>query len=443
VGTILTSVVVAYFLMISYRLKSAFYLFIFLIPFLPKYIGFGLNGIPLSLIRILLMIFFIVVVISYMQNRVYIIKWISKVYQHNKILINTLLLFSILKIISLSLGSRELKQYILLYNDFLLTGFLFVLTTLIITSEKDIDRMAKTFFYGYFIVLIIVLIESFLKFPPLSIFMSGNMDLSKDFSTSVFRDGHYRASGSFTTPITLGEYLTILFPIVTAYIYKYKQKYSLIFKSTFFILYLYAIYASGSRGPILMLAVMIYIYLLMYLYRGSQVTRFIANIFNVIIVGIVFYIAFYYISNLIASFHGRFDLLEGGEEAISATSRALQYVRVYEIMQEAPFFGFGRIDNFSTFLGFTIDNRYFWMIMEVGIIGIFVHFFFLFILVKTALNLYKSSHRDYYVLPILLSILLYIPYKFLTVGTANLLYLYIFAGLISVLNVLQNARLKI
>lgn len=435
-GAILTLAVSAYFLVTSYRVKNAFYLFIFLIPFLPKYIGFSLGGAPLSLIRILLLIFFIIVVISFMQNREYITKWTSKVYQQNKVLINLLLLFSILKIISLSLGSRELKQYIMLYNDFLLTGFVFVLTTLLVTSEEDIDRVAKMFFYGYVIVLLLVLIESFIKHPLLTIFMSGEMDLARDYSQSIFRGDHYRASGSLITPIALGEYLIVLFPIVTAYMYR--RKYSLILKTVFFALFLYAIYATGSRGPVLMLAIMVYIYLLMFLYKGNQTIRFVTNVFNIIIVGAVFYFAFSYVSNLIANFHGRFDLLEGGEETISATSRALQYVRVYEIMQEAPFFGFGRLTNFSDFLGFTIDNRYFWMIMEVGIIGISVYFFFLFILVKMAFSLYKSPYRSYYVHPILLSILLYIPYKLLTVSPSNLLFLYIFAGMICVLKVLQN-----
>ncbi len=439
-GTVLTLAVSAYFFLISYRLKSTFYLFIFLIPFLPKYIGFSLGGMPLSLIRILLLIFFIAVVISFIQNREYITKWTSRVYRENKVLINTLLLFSVLKIVSLSLGSRELKQYIMLYNDFLLTGFVFVLTTILVTSEEDIDRMAKMFFYSYVIVLLLVLVESFVKHPLFSIFMSAGMDLGKDYSKSVFRGDHYRVSGSFLTPITLGEYLIVLFPIVTAYMYR--RKYSLILKGTFFALFLYAVYACGSRGPVLMLAIMVYIYLLMHLYRGNQITRFVTNVFNIIIVGVAFYFAFSYVSDLIANFSGRFDLIEGGQEEISSTSRALQYVRVYEIMQESPYFGLGRLTNFSDVLGFTIDNRYFWMIMEVGIIGMSVYFFFLFILVKTAYSLYKAPYRSYYTLPILLSILLYIPYKFLTVGPSNLLYLYIFAGMICVLKVLQNKRDK-
>jgi len=436
VGTVLTLVVSAYFLLVSYKLKKAFYFFIFLIPFVPKYIGFNI-GIPLTLKRIILMIIFMVVTISFIQNKEYITKWLSEVYQQNKVLINTLLLFSVLKVVSLSLGSMELKQYIMLYNDFLLTGFVFILTTLLVTSEEDIDRMAKMFFYGFVIVLILVLVESFVKHPLYTIFMSGGMN-SRDYSLGAFREHSYRAQGSFNTSITLGEYLIILFPIVTAYIYR--QKYSFVFKALFFVLFLYSVYATGTRAPVLMFSIMIYIYMLIILYsRGTPITRFTANLLNIVFMSIFFYFAYLYVFDLIHNFQGRFDLISDQEER-SATSRALQYVRVYEKISEAPFFGLGRMSNYTDVLKFTIDNRYFWMLLEVGIIGISVYFFFLFTLVKTAFNLYKSPHRSYYIFPLLLSILVYIPYKFLTVSSENLIYIYIFAGLISVLKVLQKEK---
>ncbi len=440
-GAVLTIVVSAYFFMIFHRLKFAFFLFVFLLPFLPKYIGFGMGGegMALSLKRIIVMILFISLVLSFTQNREYISQRISLVYQQNKMLINLLLLFSILKVISLSLNSWQLLYYIMLFNDFLLTGFVFILTILLITSKEDINRLVKMFFYGYVIVLILTLIESFTQYPLLGIFMSGGMQLEKDYSESVFRGAHYRASGSFLTSITLGEYLVLLFPIAVAYIYRHK--YSLILKVVFFLLFCYAVYSTGSRSTILMSVVMIYFYLLIILYRGDQLTRFIVNIFNLILAGFSFYFIYNYISNLVMNFHGRYDLLGVDSETISSTSRALQYVRVYDIMHEAPFFGFGRMMNFRDFLGSAIDNRYFWMIMEVGIIGISVYFLFLFTLAKTALNLYKSPYKNDYAFPFLLSVLLYIPYKVLTVGDANLIYLDILLGLICVMKVIQNDKI--
>lgn len=440
-GVILTLAVSAYFSIISYRVQLAYFFFVFLIPFLPKYIGFGVGGegFALSLKRILLMILFMSIVLSFTQNSIYIYKRVSQVYRQNKILINLLLLFFVIKVVSLSLNSRELPLYIMLFNDFLFSIFIFLLTILVIDSEENIHRLAKIFFYSYTIVLILVLIESILKFPLLSMFASGQMELTRDYSEGFIRAGRYRTNGGFANPILLGEYLVMLFPLVLAYMYR--NQYALTLKIGYLLLFIYAIYLSGSRSAILMSAVMVYFYLMLALYRGSRLSRFIAILFNLIIFSIIFYLVFDYISNLIVNFSGRFDFISDEGER-SSISRALQYVVIYDKMHEAPFFGFGRERNYLMIFKelHAVDNYYFWTILEVGIIGISVYSFFLYSLVRTALSQYKVSYRGYYLLALIIAILMSIFYQNLMANPANHIYLYIFAGLICVMKVLQNEK---
>jgi len=125
-GTALTLVVSAYFFIVSYRLQFAYFLFVFLIPFLPKYIGLGVGseGFALSLKRILLMILFMWTAVSFTQHREHITKRIFLVYRQNKLLINLLLLLFAIKIFSLTINSRELSQYIALVDDFLSSVFI-------------------------------------------------------------------------------------------------------------------------------------------------------------------------------------------------------------------------------------------------------------------------------------------------------------------------------
>ncbi len=440
-GTIITVAVSAYFFIISYRLQFAYFFFVFLIPFLPKYIGIGVSdeGFALSLQRILLLILFISASVSFMQNSKYILKWISLVYQQNKILINLLLVLFVIKVLSLSLNSREFTSYMMLFFDFLFSIFIFILTILLIDSEETIHRLVKIFFYGYNIVLILVVIESILKFPLLSILISSNIELTRDYSEGLIRGGSYRVNGSFISPIPLGEYLVIMFPIIVSYMVR--NKYSLLLKVIYFLLFIYAIYSTGSRSAILMSGVMVYLYFIFILYRSNQYSRFVAYVLNLIVFVIVFYFVYNYISDLIMSFHGRFDKL-GSEETASSTSRALQYVAVYNKMLEAPFFGFGRVRNFVTMFDFfAIDNYYFWMILEVGIIGVSVYFLFLYTLVKTGLDQYNSIDKNYYLSALIISIILNILYQILVSAPENLIYLYIFAGLICVMKILKNNKL--
>jgi O-antigen ligase len=136
-------------------------------------------------------------------------------------------------------------------------------------------------------------------------------------------------------------------------------------------------------------------------------------------------------------FTGRFDKIT--DEAVrSSTSRALQYIRVFDKISEAPFFGFGRTRNFTDLLGSAIDNYYFWLTLEVGIFGILIYLSFLYFLVRTAFNQYKKSFKNYYLLPLLISILISVLFQFLMANPANHIFLYIFVGLISVMKVLQN-----
>ncbi len=376
--------------------------------------------------------------VSFTQNSGYISKRISLVYQQNKILINLLLLLFAVKVLSLSLGSRQVSQYITLIDDFLVSIFIMILTLLLVDSEETIHRLVKIIFYGYTIVLVLVAVETIMKFPLLSIFASGQIQ-TRDASEAFIRGGGYRATGSFSNPIVLGYYLVALLPVIIAYIHR--NKYSLIFKIAYLIFIMYAIYSTGSRSSILMTGVIMYLYIIFILYRGSQFIRFVITVFNLILVSIIFYFLVDYISDLIMNFTGRFDIIVDESER-SSTSRALQYIKIYNKMHEAPFFGFGRMRNFTDFLHFTIDNYYFWFILEVGLIGISIYFLYLFTLVKTAYNQYKLYPQSYYILPLLISIIIMILYQVLSAVKDIHIYLYIFAGLICVIKVLQNEREK-
>lgn len=401
---------------------------------MPEYLGFGIGseGFSLSLKRIFLIILFMSSALLFTQKSNHMLKQVSQVYQQNRLLINALLLFFVIKIISLSLNSRELSQYMMLFNDFLLSIFIFLLTTILIDSEDGICHLVKVIFYSYTFVLVLVLIDYILQFPVYSTLASNQMMLTRDVSEVFVRGEKIRVQASFYSPIQLGSYLVVLFPLIISYINR--KKYSLIFEIIYILFFIFAIYSTGSRSAILMSAVLIYLYVILHLYNHGRFYRLIANLFNLIIAAIVLYIAFIYISDLIASFTGRFDIITD-EEKRSSVSRALQYIRVYDKMSEAPFFGFGRVRNFTDLLGSAIDNYYFWTILEVGIIGIFFYILFLFLVVKTAFKLYKVDYETYYLLPIFISILLIIFYQMLSATPENHIYLYIFAGLISKIKV--------
>jgi hypothetical protein len=406
---------------------------------MPKYIGLGVGseGFALSLSRILLMILLMWTAIAFVQNKASITHRISSIYQQNKLLINLFIVFFLIKIFSLTINSREFSLYIMLFDDFLRTIFIVILTFILIDSEKSIDKLMKIIFYGYAIALIFAYLDAIMKFPPLSVFASAAMKIAETETATFFRDGVYRVNGSFSGPIDLGQYLVILFPIIRTYINSHR--YSLIFKISFYVLTLYAIYSTHSRSAMLMFAILIYLYFIVWIYRkNNKLIRLFGHLLNITLSIVVFYFAFNYIHTLIENFHGRFDLL-GDEQTISSTSRALQYIAVYEKMHEAPFFGFGRERNYIEALDLlTIDNLLFWIILEVGLVGVAFYLAFFYQAIKTSKHLYLNKCQIVYIKPLLISFVCIFIYHFLSATANNHLFFYIFVGILCVMNVLPK-----
>ncbi len=406
---------------------------------MPTYLGFGAGeeGFALSLVRILLIFLFIGLALSMTQNHRYIINRIISVYQQNTIIFKLFLLFFAVKVFSLSINSMEISQYIMLFIDFLSSVFIMIVTILIVTSEESVNRLMKIIFYGYNLVLILVVIEYIVQNPVYGQLASDQIMLLNDVTEGLIRGGMYRVSASFTNSIVLAQYLVTLLPIIIAYIYK--NNYALAFKLVYFLWFLFAIYVTGSRSAFVLLAVLVYSYLMILFFNRGRLYKITIFILNIIILSTVFYFVYNYISELNTSFTGRFDIIED-EGKRSSTSRALQYIRIYEQMHEAPFLGFGRARNYTDMIGGAIDNYYFWIILEVGLIGIIIYLAFFSLVLKAAFDLYKLSNTNYYLLPILLTILIILSSMFLLQTPDNHIYLYIFAGIVSGMKVLQTNK---
>jgi hypothetical protein len=402
---------------------------------MPPYLGFGAGeeGFAISLVRILLLILLMSLAFLMIQNREDITGHLSSVYQPNAAMIKLLWLFFAVKVFSLSINNREVSQYIMLFMDFLSSIFIMMLTMLIINSEEKINRMMKIIFYGYSLVLILVVIEYILQHPVYGHLASQQIKILTDTTEVFMRGGKHRVSASFLSSISLVQYLVTLFPIVLAYLCKHN--YSLVWKTVYLVLFLFAIYASGSRSAIVLSVLMVYLYFIFNVYKMGKIFRFVTALFNIAASGVIFYAVYNYINTLIENFHGRFDLV-GDEQAISSTVRALQYIRIYEKMGEAPFFGFGRARNQTEILGSNIDNYYFWMTMEVGLIGVLIFLSFVYVLIKSATKLYKMPETNDYTLPVLMATIIMLSSMVLLQAPDLHIYLYIFAGLISVMKVL-------
>jgi len=418
----------------AYKVKRTYYILIFLYPFLPHYIGFGVGseGYAISLNRVLISILFLASIVFLIQNRRVAVKISNEICMRNQGLILLMCILFLIKILSVFVNTPSFYKYVLISNDFLYTMALFFLTVLFITSENDIGQLVKVMFLSYTTVLFLVLIEVLIHKPLLSFLASGEILLLRDVSAIFERGGMYRAVGGFKNPLVLGEFLVVLFPIVISYVFR--SGFPKFVKVVYLILVFFAIYSTGARAAFVLLIVLLYMWLLYNLYiRSSHGLRIFLRFINVFLIFCGTLLSYSMINKIISSFSGNYHDYTAGEASL--ISRALQFIYVPGKVIEAPFLGFGRQRNFIfLFDGVrALDSYYFIVILEIGVVGLLAYLVFYYYVIKLMPEVFADKNRRFYSVPIIMSVLVIMIYQcFVAIPTVNA-YLYVFIGLIAVM----------
>ncbi len=418
----------------AYKVKRTYYALIFLYPFLPHYIGFGIGseGFALSLNRVFISILFLASIVFLLQNRRVTVKIANEICRRNQGLILMMCILFLIKILSVSVNTPALYKYALIFNDFLYTMGLFFLTVLFITSENDIGQLVKVMFLSYTTVLFLVIIEVFVHKPLLSFLASGEILLLRDISEGFERGGVYRAIGEFKNPVVLGEFLVVLSPIVISYVFR--SGFPKFVKVVYLILVTFAIYSTGARAAFVLSIVLLYIWLLYNLYiRSSHGLRIFLRFINVFLIFCGTVLSYSMINKIISSFSGNYSDYIASEGSL--ISRALQFIYVPSKVIESPFLGFGRQRNF-TFLfdgALALDSYYFIVILEIGVVGLLAYLVFYYYAIKLMPEVFAAKNRRFYSVPVIMSIFAIMIYQvFVAIPTVNA-YLYIFIGLMAVM----------
>ncbi len=82
----------------------------------------------------------------------------------------------------------------------------------------------------------------------------------------------------------------------------------------------------------------------------------------------------------------------------------------------------------------------FFYLMSLIIIGLFTYLTFNYLVIRTALQQYRSGFTNYYLFPILISIVLIMLYQILVSVPDVYIFLYIFSALISIMNIIQHRK---
>ncbi|MFN1551695.1 O-antigen ligase family protein [Vibrio natriegens] len=335
-----------------------------MIPFLPRFIGFPLSGGSLSLFRIVVFLSFIRLIYEMLRRERFVLFFSSPIHRNHTILI--LFYALILFFSSLINGKIIIFQFI---DELLTLSFGIVIIYALQTGIVKKDDILASMSLGFFLSLVVAIIEIYAKYPIYSLLGNGDIETTRQLGDVILRDGMYRIYGTLDNPVYYGFYLATMLPICLYHIQaKYKTKFSILF----FCITAYVIYNTGSRSSMLLVTLAILLVLSFELYKKQNSTT---KILLLMVLSVIVPIALTYIITLVIDMVSSFTSYNDydSEAVRSLFSRLLQYSK-YSTIVENIWFGDGKILSIKNFVAEhgAIDNKMIVILLETGFLGVII-----------------------------------------------------------------------
>lgn len=220
---------------------------------------------------------------------------------------------------------------------------------LIVRDEKDVILLLKIIAIAGIVDALLGVIEFVLErsyyfdiFPKsvLEAMLASNPALEIIYTTPLFRNGIYRASSIYTTPLSFGELAAMVGPIGAYFFFHGETMKWRVVGMISAIASVAALLISGARGGFLAFLIAMPIIVLLWTIRYSKENR--GSMVGAIM-GAIFLTGFIAVIGLIASSHRLSNVVFGGEEAVGSTgARFVQFDMAVPHILSNPVTGHGK-----------------------------------------------------------------------------------------------------
>lgn len=368
-------------------IETILLLTIFTIPIWPRYAMIYVKGLPdINLTRILIvLLIYLWIIILLGPNNQY-SKNIKEKIKANKDLFCCLVLFFALRYYKV-LSSSEFSSSFYKVTDEFVTWFLIFLVGLTVwQSPQQIIRALLVMVASSLVVTLFGLYEAYLGYNILSDIIQAPTEHVEKALEAKYRGG-YRIQSTFLNPLVLAEYLLFIIPISIVVLFKYRN---LFIRGICFIVVILAlinILVTESRGALVVMLVMIYVFLIFELLAKRKRQTGIHQMFTIVvlipILTCILILFFPLASHLIV---GKTEM-----ETVSSIARFEQLKVCISYIAGRPLFGYGigQSGVIATFLRSTsIDNYLLLLAMESGLFPLIL---FLYVIIRFI----KLSHIIY------------------------------------------------
>ncbi|MDD1608300.1 MAG: hypothetical protein LUQ18_07360, partial [Methylococcaceae bacterium] len=208
----------ALIILISFiRMRLAYLGFVFLLPFMPRYLGIAIGNGSFTARR-LIIIFFILLFATWLARRHKFNEMIKLVHR-NLGLISAVVFLFIVKIISTCLNAG-VANLLYVADDFLASMPIIFMTMMFIRSDDTRQSLLVAIVAGLFVSELLSIVEFFKQTPLLVGSVDFNVEGAEEIEAGKFRDDMLRAAALFDNPLLLSEFVCISWPL-SLYLFQY------------------------------------------------------------------------------------------------------------------------------------------------------------------------------------------------------------------------------
>lgn len=420
----------AVFLTTFLRGRLGFLLFVFLLPFMPRYLGLSYgHGSSIDARRMLMV--WLSLYFLFWLVRTKKINIVIHLIKKNRWIFIALFSLALTKSIS-TFSNSGLSNFLFVADDFLFSFVVVLLVMMFVRSDRGRLQLATVFVVSLLVCEIMSVVE-FIKQAPL---MSGVIEVAVQGTEKslmgLSRGGVYRAAALFDNPLLLSSFVCIAWPFAW-YCYRYRKEQSQIQRNFAFISLLLtpvALYFVAARSGWIVLTLTIFSFIVLNAWQHLRRTA--KLLMGLCVLGILLLGAYRILDTLRAPEAYFSDASESG---VSALERVHQYMIVADAIKERPLLGYGMQRDIANDLQFLehMDSYWLRLIVEGGLISVFT-FVILIWFVYRRLNLLGRlvfRPKDKQLIAVLtVSIFAFVVNLFFIAIPTNNIYLYIFIGVV-------------
>lgn len=407
-------------------IRGAFLCFVFLLPFMPRYLGVPVGTASISGVRIVL-VFFLFILLLWLGKKSRFFEILSMVRKASGLFLILVLMFMIKIVSTLSYMGIENLAYV--FDDFLASVPVALLTMMLFRTYESRKLLLITIVASLFVCELLSFLEFFKQAPLLMGLYEVDVTQTDVVLYGTIRDDTYRAQALFDSPLLFAEFICLAWPFAW---YLSRNTESKILRRVFLLsltMVPLVLFFIGTRGGWLVSSLtLLYI---IYFYFGHRAGKFIRVVVKLFVTGILAF-ALYFAIGILISPEQYFDTYEAGGR--SSLFRIDQFITVVEEVTKNPF-GFGAHRSYEGELEFllTLDSYWLRLLLEGGWLELLAFVTFFFLIYRKAYNLMSfeiTSGEKQLAFALISSLLSLTLYKFFVSMPFNTIYMFIIAGVL-------------